>query len=257
MTAQGCSRPLCANAGAAAPWRRTARALSVGAAALAGLLSGGASWGADLRLPEGPGANVVYSKCQTCHDLQYVVDAKGLLPAQWNAVLASMRDYGLQIDDAQAKQVLQYLTTYLGPHPPPAASASAAASTGASAASARAVDGSKVYAENCATCHGAAGLGQPGYYPPLAGNPDLARDALPIVVVLNGLSGPIEVGGRAFDNSMPPLDYLSNAEIAAVVDFVRGWGSAKLEPVTPEAVAEQRQRRMSPTEVHDYRAKLK
>ena len=55
------------------------------------LASAGAAWAAGIRLPEGPGVNLVYAKCRTCHDLQYVVDAKGLLPAQWKAVIASMR----------------------------------------------------------------------------------------------------------------------------------------------------------------------
>lgn len=216
------------------------------------LCGAGAAFGADLRLPDGPGANLVYSKCQTCHDLQYIVDGKGLLPAQWGAVLAGMREYGLQIDDAQATQVLQYLNTYLGPNPPPAAPASAS--------SAGPVDGSKVYAQNCASCHGATGQGQAGYYPALAGNPDLASDAdLPVLVVLNGLTGPIEVAGGKFDNSMPPFRHLSNTEIAAVVNFVRGLGQAKEEfaPVTADAVTQRRQQRMTPTQVRDYRSKLK
>ena len=233
--------------------RRKSRANRCWLAAVA-LCSAGAAFGADLRLPEGPGAYLVYSKCQTCHDLQYILDGKGLLPAQWGAVLAGMREYGLQIDDAQATQVLQYLNTYFGPNPPPAAPASA------SAASAAPVDGSKVYAQNCAGCHGATGQGQTGYYPPLAGNPDLASHAdLPVLVVLNGLTGPIEVADSKYDSSMPSFGHLSNIEIAAVVNFVRGLGHAKAEfaPVTADAVTQRRQQRMTPAQVHEYRSKLK
>ncbi|MEO8124413.1 MAG: c-type cytochrome [Burkholderiales bacterium] len=210
----------------------------------------GAAHGADLRLPDGPGVNLVYSKCQTCHDLQYIVDGKGLLPTQWNSVLTSMHDYGLQIDEAQTKQVLQYLTTYLGPNPPPASPVTSTRTA--------AVDGHGVYAENCASCHGAEGHGQVGYFPPLAGNSDLAKDAaLPVLVVLNGMTGPIEVQGRSYNNAMPTLGHLSDAEIAAVVNFIRGWNQAQEAPLTPDAVAKRRQQRMTPTQVHDYRSELK
>lgn len=227
--------------------RRRCRRL---AAIALGSLAAGAAHSADLRLPDGPGVNLVYSKCQTCHDLQYIVDGKGLLPAQWGAVLASMHDYGLQIDEAQTKQVLQYLTTYLGPNPPPASTSTTTRTT--------AIDGRAVYAENCASCHGAEGHGQADYYPPLAGNADLAKDAaLPVLVVLNGLEGPIEVEGRSYHNVMPTLGHLSNAEIAAVVNFIRGWNQVQGAPVTPDTVAERRKQRMTATQVHDYRSKLK
>lgn len=207
-----------------------------------------------IRIPDGPGADVVYAKCQTCHDLQYVVDAKGLLPAQWRAVLASMHDYGFTATQQESAELLTYLTTYLGTNAPPA--------TVAAAPQAAATDGRAVFARNCAACHGAEGRGQPGYFPPLAGNPDLAKDSvLPVLVVLHGMSGPIEVDGQTYDGSMPPMDHLSNAEIAAVVNFVRdGWpGQAKagvMTALTQADISAQRKRTMTPTEVHDYRAKV-
>ncbi|MEO8850038.1 MAG: cytochrome c [Casimicrobiaceae bacterium] len=213
-----------------------------------------AARGEGIRVPDGPGADLVYAKCQTCHDLQYVVDAKGLLPAQWRAVLASMHDYGFTATPQESAELLTYLTTYLGTNAPPA--------TVAAGPQAAATDGHAVFARNCATCHGAEGRGQPGYFPPLAGNPDVAKDSVfPVLVVLHGMSGPIEVDGQTYNGSMPPLDHLSNAEIAAVVNFVRGgWpGQAQkgiLAAVTPADIAAQRVRTMTPTQVHDYRARL-
>ena len=210
---------------------------------------------ADIRLPDGPGANLVYAKCRTCHDLQYVVDAKGLVPAQWRAVIASMHDYGLMATKDEDAALLQYLTTYLGSNPPPAAPAPAAAGA------APAADGSAVYARNCATCHGADGHGQPGFIPPLAGNPDLALDggAFPVAVVLHGMDGPIAVSGATYHSAMPPFDHLSDAEIAAVVNFV-GHGFDKAAAGTREIVAAQvaqrRAKAMTPADVHAYRAKL-
>jgi mono/diheme cytochrome c family protein len=213
----------------------------------------GSTRAADIRLPDGPGADLVYAKCRTCHDLQYVVDAKGLLPAQWRAVIASMHDYGLTATKQEDEALVQYLTTYLGHNPPPAAAAPT------SAAPLAATDGSIVYRENCAACHGAEGRGQPGFFPPLAGNPDLARDngAFPVTVVLHGLEGPIEVNGSTYDSAMPPFGHLSDAKIAAVVDYVHGaWGNdATPSPkITPQIVAAQRAKAMTPAEVHAYRA---
>lgn len=217
-----------------------------------------------IKLPEGPGANLVYARCQTCHDLQYVVDAKGLLPAQWKSTLAGMRDYGLTLSPADESAILAYLTTYLGPHPPPAAASpsSAGASAGANTPAAKAsVSGRHVFEENCSACHGAEGAGQAGLYPPLAGNPDLAKDAgLPARVVLFGLTGPIEVAGATVSSTMPSFGHLGDAEIAAVVNYIRSaWGNAPAAgsaPVDASAIAAIRAHPLSSAEVHAYRQKL-
>lgn len=233
------------------------RAVARGCLALA--LACAVPWGAgtvaradELRLPEGPGADLVYARCRTCHDLQYVLDAKGLHAAQWRAVLAGMKDYGLQLDAHDEERVLAYLTAYLGPNPPPVAAAPRPAAG---------ADGRTVFERNCASCHGADGRGRAGYYPPLAGNPDLARDvAFPVLVVLHGLAGAIEVGGTSYDAVMPAFDQLSDAEVAAVVNYVRSaWGNAQASPrgaSTPEAVAARRARPMTPASVHDYRSAM-
>ncbi|HKW81656.1 MAG TPA: cytochrome c [Casimicrobiaceae bacterium] len=222
--------------------------LAIAAAALA-------AHGQGIRLPDGPGASLVYAKCQTCHDLQYVVEAKGLLPAQWRAVIASMHDYGLTATDDENAQLLKYLTAYLGPNAPPAPAAPA----GNQVAPA---DGRTVYAQNCAPCHGPEGHGQPGNFPPLAANPDLAiDDAFPVLVVLHGLSGAIDVDGNAYDATMPPFDHLSNADIAAVINFVRtAWGDPRAKaaaPLTADSVASRRAQSMTPAEVRAYRARSK
>lgn len=207
---------------------------------------------ADFQLPEGPGANLVYAKCRTCHDLQYVVDAKGLVPAQWRAVIASMHDYGLTATKEEDAALLQYLGTYLGPTPPPG--------TAPAASTADAADGGAIYAQNCATCHGPKGRGQPGAFPPLAGNPDLVRDdgTFPASVVLHGMDGAIDVAGSTYNSPMPPFGHLSNAEVAAVVNYVReAFGNAGPAPgITADGVARQRAKAMTPAQVHAYRAKV-
>lgn len=218
-----------------------------------GLASTAAASGTVNSLPDGHGVNLVYAKCQTCHSLQYVTDAKGLLPNQWQSLLAGMKDYGLEISPQDTKEVLAYLTTYLGPNPPPAAAPVAAAATGK-------IDGRTVFEQNCSACHGATGAGHPGSYPPLAGNPDLfASHDFPVLVVLNGITGPIKVKGVSYDESMPSFSHLSDAEIAAAVNFVRNaWGNqsaaAAPKPVTAERVSQLRAQPLSPTEVHARRA---
>jgi len=230
---------------------RVRRGLAAAALLGAGLAAAPA---AEIRLPPGPGVEQVYAKCRTCHDLQYVVDGKGLLPSQWQAVLASMKDYGLEISAGDEQQILRYLTTYLGPNPPPAAAATQDR--------ARPVDGRAVYAQSCAGCHGADGRGQAGYYPPLADNADLWKDRLfPVLVLLHGLAGPIAVEGARYDSAMPSFGHLSDAQIAAVINYVRTalarspGGNAVAAAITPETVAAQRSRAMTAAQVRAYRAK--
>jgi mono/diheme cytochrome c family protein len=39
--------------------------------------------------------------------------------------------------------------------------------------------------------------------------------------MLNGMRGPITVGGQIYNNAMPPHSFLSDKQIAAVLTFVR------------------------------------
>lgn len=208
-----------------------------------------------IELPEGPGRDLVYGQCQTCHDLQSIADSAGIGRGAWDAVLDNMRNFGLRIDADRRARILDYLATYLGPNPPP--------ETDTAAKEAGAADGARIYDDVCSACHQPDGTGKDGEFPPLAGNPDLflAPD-FPVLVVLNGLRGPIETKGRSFDNVMPPLEVLSDQEIAAVVDFVRGhWGNGALAPadmpkVTPADVTEARRKAMTAEDVHALRKSL-
>lgn len=208
-----------------------------------------------FELPPGPNRDLVYSRCRVCHDLQYVVESAGITRDNWAALLEDMGRYGLRIPSEEREKILVYLGTYLGPNPPKALPPSSAPAVQA------AVDGEAVYARQCTSCHQAHGNGLAKTFPPLAGNPDLFLDRLfPVFVVLNGLEGPATIKGEHYQGAMPPFDHLSDAEIAAVVGYIRAsWGNEKLkpgafDPVDAAAVREARDRRMKPKDVHAYRA---
>ncbi len=77
--------------------------------------------------------------------------------------------------------------------------------------------GEPIYADNCAVCHGQAGQGVPGAYPALAGSTFVtAEDPVPLTqVLLDGRRGMPSFGNR-----------LSDAEIAAVISYIRTtWGN--------------------------------
>jgi mono/diheme cytochrome c family protein len=100
--------------------------------------------------------------------------------------------------------------------------------------------GRRVYTQVCQACHQDTALGVPGQYPPLSksewvNTPGAARL---IRIVLNGLSGPLQVNGQNYDNVMPAWrDLLSDAEIAAVLTYVRQEFGNQAPAVMPEQVA--------------------
>lgn len=89
-------------------------------------------------------------------------------------------------------------------------------------------DGKAIYLANCSACHQATGVGG-GPFPPLAGNADVtgADTAALINTLLNGRSGPIQVGGRTYGGVMPAWKgQLSHAQIASVLSYIRSaWGN--------------------------------
>ncbi len=116
-----------------------------------------------------------------------------------------------------------------------AAAAPLAAPVGAASLLPSQDDGAAVYNERCSSCHQPGGVGVPGSFPPLAGNPNAADPAYVDDVIRNGLSGPIEVEGVAYDAAMVAVD-LSDGDRAAVVEYVVGLATA--EPTDDADAAE-------------------
>lgn len=114
---------------------------------------------------------------------------------------------------------------------PATASAAASVPAGGPAASAAAdtsKPGAKIYAANCSSCHGAAGAGLPGAFPPLAGNAYVTGDPKAVAhTLLYGLNGAVKVGSATYNGQMPAWKgTLSNADIANVITYIRSsWGN--------------------------------
>jgi mono/diheme cytochrome c family protein len=102
--------------------------------------------------------------------------------------------------------------------------------------------GRKIYAEQCAVCHGDEGEGRGTAFPLLAGNQSITMSSPvnPIRMVLNGGYAPgTRKNPRPF--GMPPFSHLlDDKQTAAVVTYIRvAWGNTGT-PVTPQQVNELR-----------------
>ena len=117
-------------------------------------------------------------------------------------------------------------------------------SSGPQAAPDPKVIGKALFSANCITCHQATGLGQPGQYPPLAGSEFVLSDASNrlIAIVLKGFQGPVTVKGQSFNNAMQPWEgQYTDAQLAAILTYVRSdWGNSA-PPIPAEAVKQMRE----------------
>jgi mono/diheme cytochrome c family protein len=98
--------------------------------------------------------------------------------------------------------------------------------------------GKTIFTSLCAPCHQPHGYGLDGLAPPLVdsdwvlGKPDVTAK-----IVLNGLGGPIKVGNRTWDLSMPPMGMLSDEDVASVLTYIRREWEHNSSPVDAKFVA--------------------
>jgi mono/diheme cytochrome c family protein len=106
--------------------------------------------------------------------------------------------------------------------------------------------GLAVYSRTCIACHGPEGKGVAGAFPPLDGSSWATGDpTIPARILLHGLQGPIEVAGQKFENIMPPLTDLKDAEIADVLTYVRQSWANDAKPVSESQIKDARAKYMS------------
>jgi glucose/arabinose dehydrogenase/mono/diheme cytochrome c family protein len=88
--------------------------------------------------------------------------------------------------------------------------------------------GKRQFAASCAACHQLSGLGDEVKAPPLTDSEwVLGSEERLIRILLNGIHGPVTVGGKAytFTQDMPPIQNMSSDEIAEVLTYIRReWG---------------------------------
>jgi mono/diheme cytochrome c family protein len=160
------------------------------------------------------------------------LSAKGAAFGPMGEVVAQSTQY-LREDDLHA--IANYLRS-LPPRPQPApvrdvADAGAAIQRGAG-----------LYAHRCAACHGREGNGVADVYPPLNGNSSVTEptgiNAIR-VVLLGGFAPLTAANPRPY--SMPPFaQQLSDADVAAIVSYIRQAWSNKAPPVLERDVAKYR-----------------
>ena len=153
----------------------------------------------------------------------------------------------LKVDGAENKLVYsgkEVDSVYLADKAAPAgavAAVSKAYTTGAPTKEQQIQAGAVLYKGTCSVCHQDNGEGLPDVFPPLAKADFLLADKeRAIGIVLNGLSGPVTVNGKAYNSVMPPMSQLNNDEVANILTFVtNNWGNSGA-PVTPGEVAKVR-----------------
>ena len=96
--------------------------------------------------------------------------------------------------------------------------------------------GQEVYEANCADCHRSNGEGLPVKFPSLKGNAFVTGDSKPVIdILINGRKG--ELG------QMPAWkEFLDDAQIAAVISYIRNaWGN-QAPAIKPADVAPARKK---------------
>lgn len=104
-------------------------------------------------------------------------------------------------------------------------------------------DGAEIYMTRCMSCHQMNGGGVPGVFPPLADTDWVTGDKGRLIrIVMNGLTGKIEVNGETYSGAMPPWgSFLNDEEMSELLNYLRSsWGN-EAEEITPEEVAKVRE----------------
>lgn len=99
----------------------------------------------------------------------------------------------------------------------------------------------ELYQTYCGVCHQADGQGIEGAFPPLAGSRFLLENSeRTIDIILFGLEEPINLD-EFYEGAMPPVSYLSDEQVAAIMNYIlNAWGNDG-GTVTAEQVAERRE----------------
>jgi mono/diheme cytochrome c family protein len=98
--------------------------------------------------------------------------------------------------------------------------------------------GKEGYTMYCQNCHMEDGQGMPETNPPLVKADYLKKPAKSLIgIILKGQTGEAVVNGKKYNAVMPPLEYLTDDQIADVLNYVRNsWGNKIPGTITPAMV---------------------
>lgn len=132
---------------------------------------------------------------------------------------------GKEIDSVYTGQFAHTTTTIAKAAPPPAPAVETSAPIIATK-EAQIERGKKVFLTSCFACHQPDGKGLPTIFPPLASSDFLKADKnRAIHAITKGLTGPITVNGKPFNNTMPPQEF-SDQQLADALTYVmNSWGN--------------------------------
>lgn len=102
--------------------------------------------------------------------------------------------------------------------------------------------GKELYITYCQNCHMEDGKGMENVYPPVAKSDFLKRPAKDLIEnILNGQSGEVKVNGVLYNAIMPAQNYLTDEQIADIINYVNNsWGNKNTVAVTPAQVKKLR-----------------
>lgn len=218
----------------------------------------------------GSGQSLYLTNCSGCHGVNgqgavniapplagnpYVTgDAKKAISAAIGGMIGPVNEHGTTwngsmpswrgtLSNAQLAAIISYVRSSWGNKASAVTPSQVAAVAGSASAPAPPVsDAALIYATNCSGCHGASGQGAVNIAPPLAKNAYVVGNPNNVIrTVLGGLVGPVKEHGATWNGSMPGWQgTLSNAQIAAVISYIRGsWGN-NAKRVTAQEVAASR-----------------
>ena len=99
------------------------------------------------------------------------------------------------------------------------------------------IKGKAVYQQYCLTCHQADGGGVPNLNPPLIKTTYVLGDQTRLInIILKGLSTGVVIDDEEYTNPMPPLNILSDEQVANVLTYVRNNFQNKASAITASQV---------------------
>jgi nitrite reductase (NO-forming) len=159
----------------------------------------------------------------------YVLVDHSIFRAFNKGALAILKAEGAERKDIYSGKEVDAM--YIGDRAQPSLAAvekaTEAASTGTLTVEDQVKAGQALFAGTCSTCHQGEGQGMPGVFPPLAKSDYIAADPKRVPqVILHGLLGKVTVNGKEYNSNMPPMNQLTDDEVANIATYVlNSWGN--------------------------------